>query len=195
MLEAKSIIQGDSVGWLVWRDPDGTGPTSLAVDYTCRIVVGGTSIDRAVTELDEAYTGAGADTAFVAGLTLVETAVLAVGQYVVSVKITNTVIGFSGEQHGILTVQSAAPNLAVESDVERLAGELSELRAARHAFLTGGSVKQAWSGRYGNRMTYDNATLADFDAAILRCQRDLDAAIAVEGGGRRRGSTEIYWNH
>lgn len=193
-LEAKTIIQGDSVGWLVWHDTDGEGTlANLATGYSCRIVVGGTLIDRAVAALAPAYDGAAANTAFVAGLTLVETAALAVGQYVVSVKITNTSIGFSGEQHGILTVESAAPVLTMPTDADNLRADLAVVDATMRKFMAGELVKEV--SRDGRRIVKDNPTfqqLTDHREFLLSAITAAESA--ASGRPRRRAITLAYRN-
>lgn len=71
--------------------------------------------------------------------------------------------------------------------------ELTEVRAARRAFMTGGAVQQAWSGRYGNRMTYDNPTLADYAQMISTLERDIAALEAELAGRPRRRAIAIGW--
>lgn len=193
-LEAKTIIQGDSVGWLVWHDTDGNGTLAdLSSGYTCRIVVIGTAIDRAISALAPAYDGAAANTAFVAGLTLVETAALAVGQYVVAIKVANTGIGFSGEQHGILTVQSAAPAVSPPTDADGLREDLAVVDATMRRFMSGEMVKEV--SRDGRRIVKDNPTfqqLTDHREFLLSA---IAAAESAESGRpRRRAITLAYRN-
>jgi hypothetical protein len=79
------------------------------------------------------------------------------------------------------------------TEVDRITAEMTAVRAARSAFIAGGAVKQAWSGRYGNRMTYDNPTLKDYNDMIVMLQRDLEAAENVEAGLPARGRIGIRW--
>lgn len=193
-LEAKTIKQGDSTGWLVWHDTDGNGSLAdLSPDYTCRLVVVGTTIDRSVTALGPAYDGAAADTAFIVGITPGESAALAVGQYVVSVKITNTAIGFSGEQHGILTVESAAPAITVPTDADNLRADLAVVDATMRKFMAGELVKEV--SRDGRRIVKDNPTfqqLTDHREFLLSAITAAESA--ASGRPRRRAITLAYRN-
>lgn len=192
-LEAKTIIQGDSVGWLVWHDTDGNGTLAdLSSGYTCQIVVGGTAINRTVATRAPAYDGAAADTAFVAGLTLVETAALAVGQYVVSVKLTNTTVGFSGEQHGILTVESSAPVLALPTEVDELQADLDAVNAAIRKFMAGEFVKDVW--RDGRRIVRENPSYRNLLDHRDLLKREIAAATAVQEGGTTRRAIRLGWS-
>ncbi len=192
MLDAKTIIQGDSVGWLVWHDTDGAGTLAdLSAGYTCNITVGGTAVNRAVTVMQPAYSGAAANTAFVAGLTPAETLLFAINQFVVSVKIAKAASGFSGEQHGILTVESAAPVLALPTDVETLTADLAAVRAARMDLASGKRVDDVM--RDGRRITKGRVTLQGLTDLISILERDIDQATNLAAGYSRRSPIAIGW--
>lgn len=80
-----------------------------------------------------------------------------------------------------------------QSIAEMIRAELTAVRAARLAYMTGGAVQQAWSGRYGNRMTYKNPDLKDYNDMIAMLERDLEAALSAEFGGRRRRPIRLLW--
>jgi hypothetical protein len=82
---------------------------------------------------------------------------------------------------------------ATITEVQSITAELAAVRAARAAFLSGGAVKQAWSGRYGNRMTYETPTLKDYNDMIVMLQRDLERATNLEAGLSSRGRIGFRW--
>lgn len=79
------IVQGDTAGvWLVFHDVDGKGtPAPLTNDYSCRIAVKNSAIDRNVPDKNAE------NTKFLAFLTPTETNGLAVGVHVVGLQIVN----------------------------------------------------------------------------------------------------------
>lgn len=191
-LEPVNIIQGESFGWLLWHDTDGSGTLAdLSTGYTCRIVVGGTAIDRAVTDFAPAYPGAAANTAFIAGLTPAETASLAEGQYIISTKLSNASIGFSGEQQGILTVETSAPNLALPTELEELQADLVAVNVAIRKFIAGESVKEVW--RDGRRIVRNNPSYRDLLNHRDLLKRDIQALQNVEAGLPRRSAIGTFY--
>jgi hypothetical protein len=199
MTETASIFKGDTAGpWRVAAPlDDGTLPT-LPASYTCKIKVAGTLIDRAVTDIGPDDDGT-ANKRFLAALTPTETLTLEAGQYVVAIEIENTSLTppLRIETHIILTVKEHIVGSAfvptLPDAIADIQAELAAVRAARLAFMSGGAVKQAWSGRYGNRMTYDNPSLKDYNDMIYMLQRELEAAKNAECGLPARGRIGMQW--
>lgn len=73
----------------------------------------------------------------------------------------------------------------------QLQADLAALETARQNRLTGGAVKQV---RRGDRvLIYDNATLSDIDAAIVRVSREIEMATATAAGRPRRSALRPVW--
>jgi hypothetical protein len=199
MTETASIYKGDTAGpWRVGHLLDDGTLATLPGAYTCKIKAASIAVERAVTDVGPDDDGT-PNKRFIAALTPTETLLFAVGQHVIVIEVENTgtTPPLRKETHIILTVQEhgigSTADLQPETEVERITAEIAAVRAARAAFMAGGAVKQAWSGRYGNRMTYDNPTLKDYNDMIVMLQRDLEAATNVENGHPRRRSIVPIW--
>jgi hypothetical protein len=199
MTEIASIYKGDTAGpWRVGHLLDDGTLATLPGTYTCKIKAASIAIERPVADVGPDDDGT-PNKRFIAALTPAETLLFAVGQHVIVIEVENTATTppLRKETHIILTVQEhgigSGADLQPETEVEIIAAELAAVRRARHSFMTGGAVKQAWSGRYGNRMTYDNPSLKDYIDMIAMLQRDLEMAMNVAAGRPARGRIGICW--
>ena len=80
-----------------------------------------------------------------------------------------------------------------ETTLLQLENELAAVRLARHEFITGGNVQQAWSGRFGNRMNYDNPSLDDYNNMIRMLEVDISECKAAMQGQPIRKAIRLTW--
>lgn len=184
MPEARTIFQGDSTGWYISR-----GSLSLATGYNCRIKVVGTAVDRAVTTLVADDAG-NPNRRFYAELTPAETALFALGTYVVIIQLATDSGDYSDEDHYILTVQAQgiggtdAPSPPTEADKWR--DRINLVDAAIEARLAGDAIREAW--RDGRRIIRESMTMKELtDLRLFYEQKLSGAELLASGGARRRG--------
>ncbi len=191
MLEARTIYQGDTPSWRVGHDTDGGGTMAdLSAGYACNILVVGTAIDRAVTVLESGNQN------FIVSLTEAETSDLAKGSYVFSIKIRNASLGFSSEDHGVLTVEVRASANTPEppNRIDRLRAREEALEDALDEAI-GGKPVEVWNGRYGNKVKYEAMSYSEIEAALERVRVQIADETRVAAGGARRGAIGLVWNH
>lgn len=200
MTDTASISRGSIGGpWrIAARLPNGTLP-DLPGDYTCKLKVLGSAIERTITAVVPDDDGT-PNKRFLVNLTKEETTGLTVGSlYRRVIQIESVSAGICEEDILDFTVSPGgiepSDPFTPQTKVERLTAELAEMRAARLAFMNGGTVKQAGSGRYGNQMTFENPTLKDYNEMIAILESDLDAELRIAAGGRRRGGIGLVWTH
>jgi hypothetical protein len=198
MTETASIYKGDTFLKRVgYRLDDGTLAT-LPGTFTCKIKAASIGVERPVTDIGPDDDGT-PDKRFLAALTPTEALLFAVGQHVVVIEVENaaTIPPLRKETHIILTVLEhgigSTADLQPETEVEAITAELAAVRAARAAFMAGGTVQEAWSGRYGSKMKYANPTLKDYNDMIVMLQRDLERAQNIEAGLPARGRIGFRW--
>jgi hypothetical protein len=192
MLDEKTIVQGSSVGWYAWHELEDGSLADLTTGYACSITVIGTAIDRPVTALDT--TVGFVNKRFVASLQPSETTLIAAGNYIVSIKISKSSIGFSEEAHGILTVESSSPNVVLPTDIDTLKADLAAVRAARISLAAGNRIEQVW--RDGRRITKGTVTLQSLNDLILVLDGEvarLEASTSSSYGmtGRTRSAIAV----
>lgn len=179
-----------SVTWLEPKDPSEFADYSYT--FANGVPAGKTVVSRLITFIENGgavlvqsdFTPQGIITFRLSGGNHLENAVLDLSVTLSDGQILNAVVK-------VPIIDNAST--VTKTDVERIREEIAAVRAARAAFLSGGAVKQAWSGRYGNRMTYDNPTLKDYNDMIAMLERELGGALSAESGGRRRRPIRLLW--
>lgn len=193
MADTRTIFQGDSTGWYVSR-AGASGLVSLAAGYTCRIRVPGTAVDRVVTTLAPDDQG-NADRQFYAELTPAETALFALGTYVVVVQLATNAGDYSDEDHHVLTVEAQGiggttdPTPPTEADEIRAI--LVQIRAAITARINGTAIREAW--RDGRRIIRETMSMTELLNLQQYYERKLEEAELAASGGRRRRAIPTRW--
>lgn len=193
MAETRTIFQGDSTGWYI-SSAGASGLVSLASGYTCRIRVVGTAVDRVVTTLVPDDDG-NANRQYYAELTPAETALFALGTYVVVIQLATNTGDYSDEDHYVLNVEAQGIGGATDpvppTEADEIRAVLVQIRAAIEARITGNAVKEAW--RDGRRIIRETMSMTELLDLQELYERKLEQANLVASGGRRRRAIPTRW--
>ncbi len=74
-----------------------------------------------------------------------------------------------------------------------ISAELTEFRTARAALVNGERVEDV--SRDGRRVRYATMSLTEIDAAILRLEREYEAAVSSEASRPRRRPIGLAWKN
>lgn len=193
MADTRTIFQGDSTGWYISR-AGASGLVSLAAGYTCRIRVPGTAVDRVVTTLAPDDQG-NADRQFYAELTPAETALFALGTYVVVIQLATNAGDYSDEDHHVLMIEAQGiggttdPTPPTEADEIRAV--LVQIKAAIEARIDGTAIREAW--RDGRRIIRETMSMTELLNLQQYYERKLEEAELAASGGRRRRAIPTRW--
>lgn len=81
----------------------------------------------------------------------------------------------------------------IQRTPEEIAAELTDVRAARAAFMRGERVSEVQ--RDGKRMKMADMKLSDFNAAIAELTAEYNGAVAAADGRARRRPTRLAWRN
>lgn len=195
MTDTQSIYKGDTAGpWNVGVTRDDGSLETISAPWTCKIRVGGTAIDRAVSDRT-------ADNLrFIAALTPAETLALSEQQYVVAIEIENptTTPPVRREHHIILTVEkhvvgsSNLPDVAA-MQLDMLREDRQQIWDAIAAKARGDLIKEVW--RDGRRLVNFDMSLADMRAVLDMFDAEIARREEVAGISERprRRAIGLLW--